>query len=326
MASNSPQDDAPRYRSGAVARMVRMPVTTLRVWERRYHLSQAALTPSGQRLYSAADVQRLALIKQLSDLGHAIGALARLDMAALQAVQATHAQTVGGRHVAEAAPGWRLAVIGDALHRRLQRDPCWPLGRPRPTLTGPWPDLATAAQAAEPADAVVWYRPGLQPDDAEHWAAHAAALARLGAPGVVYDWASSAALAPWHAQGVPVLRETVDDAALGRWVCGLRPAAPSEAPPQAEALSEAAPRRWDDAALVELAGLSTTMACECPRHIAELLRQLAHFEAYSRDCTHRSPEDAALHAHLTQVAAQSRAWFEDALARVVAHEGLLGPR
>ena len=99
---------------------------------------------------SAADVQRLALIKQLSDLGHAIGALARLDMAALQAVQATHAQTVGGRHVAEAAAGWRLAVIGDALHRRLQRDPCWPLGRPRPTLTGPWPDLATAAQAAEP--------------------------------------------------------------------------------------------------------------------------------------------------------------------------------
>ena len=53
----------PQYRSGAVARMVRMPVTTLRVWERRYQLTQAALSPSGQRLYSAADLQRLALIK-----------------------------------------------------------------------------------------------------------------------------------------------------------------------------------------------------------------------------------------------------------------------
>jgi hypothetical protein len=27
--------DGPRYRSGAVARMVRMPVATLRIWERR---------------------------------------------------------------------------------------------------------------------------------------------------------------------------------------------------------------------------------------------------------------------------------------------------
>jgi hypothetical protein len=86
----------PQYRSGAVARMVRMPVTTLRVWERRYQLTQAALSPSGQRLYSAADVQRLALIKQLTDLGHAIGQLAGLDMAALLAVQATHAQAVAG--------------------------------------------------------------------------------------------------------------------------------------------------------------------------------------------------------------------------------------
>ena len=57
-----PPDDEPRYRSGAVARMVRMPVATLRVWERRYRLSSPALTPSGQRLYSAADVRRIALL------------------------------------------------------------------------------------------------------------------------------------------------------------------------------------------------------------------------------------------------------------------------
>ena len=47
--------DEARYRSGAVARMVRMPVATLRIWERRYQVSAPALTPTGQRLYSAAD-------------------------------------------------------------------------------------------------------------------------------------------------------------------------------------------------------------------------------------------------------------------------------
>ena len=56
------------HRSGAVARMLRMPVATLRVWERRYGLTQAELSPSGQRLYSADDVRRLALIKQLTEL------------------------------------------------------------------------------------------------------------------------------------------------------------------------------------------------------------------------------------------------------------------
>lgn len=74
------------HRSGAVARMLHMPVATLRVGERRYGLTQPALTPSGQRLYSADDVRRLTLIKQLTDLGHAIGSLASLDTLQLQRV------------------------------------------------------------------------------------------------------------------------------------------------------------------------------------------------------------------------------------------------
>ncbi|MEY2896801.1 MAG: hypothetical protein RL669_1070, partial [Pseudomonadota bacterium] len=33
-----------QYRSGAVARVLHMPVATLRVWERRYGLTQSALS------------------------------------------------------------------------------------------------------------------------------------------------------------------------------------------------------------------------------------------------------------------------------------------
>jgi MerR family transcriptional regulator, light-induced transcriptional regulator len=83
--------EPPFHRSGAVARMLRMPVATLRVWERRYALTQPTMSPSGQRLYSADDVRRLALIKQLTALGHAIGSLAPLDMPQLQRVASTHA-------------------------------------------------------------------------------------------------------------------------------------------------------------------------------------------------------------------------------------------
>ena len=82
------------HRSGAVAHMLRMPVATLRVWERRYGLTQRALSPGGQRLYSVDDVRRLALVKQLSDLGHAISSLAPLDMLQLQRVASTHADAL----------------------------------------------------------------------------------------------------------------------------------------------------------------------------------------------------------------------------------------
>ena len=73
---------------------------------------------------------------------------------------------------------------------------------------------------------------------------------------------------------------------------------------------DAAPRRFDDATLTDLAGLSSTMACECPRHVAELLMQLSNFEAYSADCENRSPADAELHAYLQRVAATARTLFE----------------
>jgi hypothetical protein len=82
------------------------------------------------------------------------------------------------------------------------------------------------------------------------------------------------------------------------------------------------PRRFDDAALTKFVGLSTTIACECPRHVAELLMQLSNFETYSADCASHNSDDAELHAYLQRVAGVSRALFESALARVARHEGL----
>jgi hypothetical protein len=84
-------------------------------------------------------------------------------------------------------------------------------------------------------------------------------------------------------------------------------------------------RRWDDDALADFAGLSSTIACECPRHVAELLMQLSHFEAYSAECRNRSAADAELHAYLQQVASTSRERFEAALEHVALHEGLILP-
>ena len=326
-----------RHRSGAVARMLRMPVATLRVWERRYQLSQAELSPSGQRLYLAGDVQRLALLKRLSDLGHAIGSLAALDMAQLHEVAATHARALTDAHQGEAGPvpagAWHVAVIANAsasvLCKQLQSPELRRrLSRPLQVL-GPFESAAQAQAGLQGArlDALLVQTPQLQADWLAKLPTLAPDLAKLPCA-MLYRFAPAAACATLVDGGALLLREPQSDSVLGQWLQGLLsasapPPAASKGPPLAS--SAIAPRRWDDAALADFAGLSSTVACECPRHVAELLMQLSHFEAYSAECQNRSPADAQLHRYLREVAAHSRANFEAALEHIALLEGLVLP-
>lgn len=321
----------PRYRSGAVARMLRMPVATLRIWERRYQVAAPATTPTGHRLYSASDVQRLALIKQLSDLGHSISALAPLDMPALEEVARTHASVIAGRPVpatGEARP-WRVVVVGKLLGQRLgQATMARRLGRPCEILAQV-EHLAGLARLPDPGpvDALLLQLPGLlAPDLPQLQAARERLQPRETA--LLYGFAPQALVQSLDQSGVHTLREPQTDTTLAIWLrqwCEPLPPVVA-APATAEAGEAVPPRRYDDATLADFAGLSSTIACECPRHVAELLMQLSRFEAYSGDCAHRSPADAALHAYLQQVAGQARALFETALERVAVHEGLMLPR
>jgi DNA-binding transcriptional MerR regulator len=335
---------SPYYRSGAVARMARMPVSTLRIWEQRYQVVSPATTPTGQRLYSAADVERLALLKQLTDHGHAIGSIAALSAVQLQQVASTHVTSVaGGRSPPASRPvPWRLVVVGAALARRLQRPTVvqrlgWP-----PKMSAVFDTLAEAADAAQaapesrkqPIDLLLWQTPSLHSGSLSELKAAAAAWgARCAA--VVYSFAGAAARESFASAEVVLLREPQDDDALGAWLAEHESTAakhdtgPKDTLLQNDMLwlsaGDAAPRRFDDATLRDFAGLSSTIACECPRHVAELLMQLSNFEAYSADCENLSPADAALHAYLKRVAGASRALFETALERVAIQEGLMLP-
>lgn len=326
------------HRSGAVARMLHMPVATLRVWERRYGLTHSQRTPSGQRLYSADDVRRLALIKQLTDLGHAIGSLAPLDMLQLQRVASTHTQalaaTRGQGHSDEShSPplrAWRLAVIGTALQSRLQRPALLRrLGRPV-VLLGPFDDIAQAAARLPGShlDALLFHEPQLN----EAWLAsvNAAAPDFAGVPkAVLYSYAADPVCEALASAGMALLREPQPDAVVAQWLNSLSSkavaAAQSAAALPGSEVEAVTARRWDDAALTGFANQSPTIACECPRHVAELLMQLSHFEAYSAECEHRNLADAELHAYLRRVAAASRGRFEAALEHVALYEGLLLP-
>ena len=329
---------ATAHRSGAVARMLRMPVATLRIWERRYGLTRAELSPGGQRLYSPDDVRRLALVRQLTELGHAIGTLASLDMPQLQRVASTHASTSAatrtGEHRDAAAPparAWRLAVIGTALATRLQRPALLRrIGRPV-VLLGPFGDAAQASSSLRgvAVDALLIGEPHLHDRWLASFEAAAPSLAALP-KAVLYGFAADPVCEALATAGTALLREPQPDAVVAQWLHGLAMAPAAPLPAAARHAAAAAPepvppRRWDDAALAHFASRSSTVACECPHHVVELLVQLSHFETYSAACVRGGAADAELHAYLQQVAADSRVRFEAAVERVALHEGLMLP-
>ena len=341
----SVSSDQARYRSGAVARMVGIPVSTLRIWERRYQVVGPRLTDSGHRLYTGADIERLLLIRQLIGLGHAVGTVARLGNAELQQIADARA-ALAAPPMSAPAPA-RLALLGLGLPRRL--------GRLALRRTGTWADLAAAEAAfsapGQPgpdgvvaplpqADLLVAEMATLQPASAERLLA---LKQRLGAQRavVVYAFGAEVAVQRLRDAGCRLLRAPLADAELGSLIdellAGLdaqsaagaaTSASPAGAtPPTAgpAALADPPPRRFDEAGLAQLSGAGSTVACECPRHLTDLVLQLGAFETYSAECRSRSPADAALHAHLQRVAGHARAMLEAALVRVAEAEAIALP-
>jgi DNA-binding transcriptional MerR regulator len=76
-ATGGPERDG-SYRIGDVARFVGVSTHAIRAWERRYGTVEPERTPGGSRRYDAEQIERLKTLKELTDLGHSIGEIARL--------------------------------------------------------------------------------------------------------------------------------------------------------------------------------------------------------------------------------------------------------
>ncbi len=79
-------------------------------------------------------------------------------------------------------------------------------------------------------------------------------------------------------------------------------------------------RRYNSKQLGGLVRLSSSIQCECPKHLSDLIKSLVAFEIYSAECESKNERDADWHSYLHATSAQSRAILEDALAHVIKHE------
>ena len=81
---NSDPHLLPRHSIAVVALRTGLTQLVLRAWERRYATVTPSRTPTGRRLYTDYDVQKLTLLKFLTDNGHRIGDVAHLPLKGLQ--------------------------------------------------------------------------------------------------------------------------------------------------------------------------------------------------------------------------------------------------
>jgi DNA-binding transcriptional MerR regulator len=313
------------YTIGAVARMTGLSTQVIRAWERRYGAVIAARTDKGRRVYCPEHVEKLSLLKALTDRGSPISAVANLDTETLrqrvEEMDQITARPLSGRV--------RVAVLGAFLPSLLRGD-----------LLDAFP-IELVASGADPrrfgADAR-----NLAPDVLVIEAINLnerlvrqvvklAADSRAGRVVVAYGFGRSKDEKELLDRGMRLLKTPVSDdelavailaaaANLSVQSAGTVPPAPVEA---REIDGESpSPRRYDEQQLVRLARIETGVDCECPRHVAELLKMLTAFEIYSAECEDRSEEDAALHAFLHVQTAHARAIMESALDRLVEVEKL----
>lgn len=316
--------DSEDFSIGTVSRLTGISQHTLRVWERRHEAVKSRRSDGGQRQYSSDDVDRLTVLKALVDRGDRIGKIAAEPTEVLRARVATHIDHNHAR--TQLASGTlKLAVYGETLAGRLSEAP---LPGSRVVLAETDFQRFTSDLALHPTDVLLLEMQMVKADTSD-MVANLRKTANTEHVLVVYGFGRAADVARLAASGVLLLRSPIELHALAQ-VLGLNPPAAGSAAdkgtqqalaPVSETL-EVPARLLSRDELRRLARASSTVECECPQHLVDLVRSLSAFEVYSDQCKNRDEPDAALHAYLHATTARARALVEEALVRTAEIEGI----
>lgn len=315
-----------RYGIGAVAKLTGLSDHTIRVWERRYGAVVAERAANGRRVYSPDDVEKLGILKSLTDQGLSIGQIAGEDVEILR----ERVQSVAEIVQTPVPDRVAVAALGEFLHGLVatSASDITPLEF---TVADSNRDSFIADLLRHNVDVVAMEVPVLDADSIEQLQD---LMTKAGAArGVlVYSFGRSRDVTRASDKRIVTLRAPIDLEELRAAV--LRVYAPhagtrartreSSGEPDANwrFSGPIAPRRFTNRQLSTLAHASTAIDCECPHHLAQLVGDLTAFEIYSAQCANRDDDDAALHSYLHQTTAQARALIEIALERVAEAEGI----
>ena len=313
------------HKIGAVSSLSGVPTPTLRVWEMRYETFQPQKTESKHRLYTDDDVLKATVLKRLTDQGHSISSIAQLSSIELNRLLQQQQETnhrkasadLKNQTVSIAVIGLPLAAkieskkftfsfnnqairitdifstVQQALTGTFQKNPQILLIQTNSLHSGVQVDIHRLAQINNALQVIVLYNYGQEP-----------------------------IIESMKRCGMIVRREPISDSDLAELIKSVLLVDNESIPNSLSAGMLIPPRKYDDIELMRVASISTNVLCECPKHVSEIITQLASFEQYSHECLNNSTEDAHLHAYLSSVSGSARALFESALEMVAKHEGI----
>jgi hypothetical protein len=323
--TNLPSSDVAKHKIGAVASLSGVPTPTLRVWEQRYSAFEPHKSQGQHRLYTDDDVLRATLMKRLTDRNHAISSVARLSSTELNAllVQGQDASRVRA-DTRQGGQSASMVVVGVPLASRIESK--------KFTLsfidqgikvTNIFNDLPHALGAVFDRQVpflivkAISLHAGIQ-IDIQKLAQNCKATQVI----VLYNFGQENVIQFMKQSGMMVRKEPASDFELADLINSALMVGTEKESNGLVVGSVIPPRKYSESTLNRVANISTNVLCECPRHVAELITQLANFEQYSHECLNKSEKDAHLHAYLSSVSGSARALFESALEMVANHEGI----
>ena len=313
------------HKIGAVSSLSGVPTPTLRVWEMRYETFQPQKTESKHRLYTDDDVLKATVLKRLTDQGHSISSIAQLSSTELNHLLQQQQETNQRKAIADlknqtvsiAVIGLPLAAkietkkftfsfnnqairitdifstVQQALAAKFQKNPQILLIQTNSLHSGVQVDIHRLAQLNNALQVIVLYNYGQEP-----------------------------IIESMKRCGMIVRREPISDSDLAELIKSVLLINNESSANSLSTGMLIPPRKYDYIELMRVANISTNVLCECPKHVSEIITQLASFEQYSHECLNNSTEDAHLHAYLSSVSGSARALFESALEMVAKHEGI----
>lgn len=288
------------YRIGAVAKLTGISTDTIRAWERRYNVVEPNRGENNNRYYTDCHIKKLINVKRLVDAGQAIGTICRLSEQELKD-RTSGLLGIDRQFTAGRTNNWAVFSVQQPTWLRACLS-----SQPEQEVT--WFSSLDDLEAAD-FEFVVIDMPSLsEVNELEITRNISANLATRCL--VVYRFASRTQLRSLTSRGFKLLKGPLEPFALANLLAG-----------DTKPVSASQPRRYSEDQLNKLSELSDAIACECPKHLSELIIALNQFEDYTGDCINQSEQDAALHTRLFEMTSQARSIMEQALGEVVELEG-----
>ena len=314
------------YRIGAVSQTTGIPVSTLRIWEKRYRAFSPIKSPGNHRIFNESDISKALLLKQLSQQGHAISSIAGMNVDQLRRIgnQSIHPKALLQKNNRDENTVTFVAVVGQSMANRIESKQFKRLIQDNPLKVSHVfqniEDTLSIDIPSQPSVLLVKVnslQPQLQNTLQELKKKHV-----FEQTIVVYNFATEAMVQALKWAGIVVRREPIADTELADLLQSVLFVDSTRAQEFGTGGSIITARKFSETTLSRVASISTNVLCECPRHVAELISQLASFEEYSQECLNKSPEDAHLHSYLQSISGSARCLFENALEKIATHEGI----